>query len=226
MKRIFILGTTKYAFMIHSMIEQEQQYEVLGHTVSKSQIEKNKGICDSKGVQLCLFKSLNDYVDINESILVLNAIGYTNMNRTRQKMYDECLNLGYQPVNFISKRAIVLSEVSGVGNIIFPGAYIGTNVVIGNNNVFYAGSVMTHDIVIIDHNFIAANVTSGGEVKIGCNCFIGMGAVLRNRISIADYSLIGADAYVSHSTEEEEVIVPAKSISLDKSSFEMSLTPK
>ena len=38
MKDIFILGATKYSFMIQRFIEQEKQYRVLGYTVNEAYI--------------------------------------------------------------------------------------------------------------------------------------------------------------------------------------------
>lgn len=226
MKDIFILGATKYSFMIQRFIEQEKQYRVLGYTVNESYIQNVQSECDKRNMKLYALENLKEYSKKNMPIWILNTIGYTDMNRTREKLYIQCQQLGYHFVNFISDRAIVMSEIEGEGNIIFPGAYIGTDVSIGNNNVFYAGVVVTHDIAIGNNNFVAANVTVGGEVEIGNNCFIGMGSTLRNRIKVANYSLIGASCYLSRNTHEKEVIVPAKSVTLEKNSFEVGLTPK
>lgn len=226
MERIFILGTTKYAFMLRKMIEQERKFYVIGHTVSKNQIEEQKRICDKEEVKLFPFEELSCFISDNESVNILNAIGYSNMNDTRKKFFQLCKKRGYNVINYISDKAVVLTENLGEGNIVFPGAYIGTNVDIGNNNVFYAGCVMTHDIRIGDNNFIAANVTCGGEVNIGSNCFLGMGSVIRNRLNISNYSLIGASAYLDFSTKDKAVVVPNKSVLLEKSSLGISLTPR
>lgn len=226
MDKIFILGATKYSFMIREFILQEQQYEVIGYTVNKQYMGGSLALCEKMGAKLFPFEELNQYVDSSEKVFVLNTLGYTNMNKTRQKLHNECIMLDYVPISFISKRAIVLSDMIGSGNIIFPGAYIGTNVIIGDCNVFYAGCVITHDITIGNNNFIAANVTIGGETHISNNCFLGMGATVRNRVSLSDYSLIGANAYLSHSTNDCEVVVPARSVTLEKNSFELDLTPR
>lgn len=226
MEKIFILGATKYAFMLRKMIVQEKQYHVIGHTVSKKHIEIQRVCCEKEGIQIYPLEELKEYVCDNDKVNILNAIGYSDMNRIRMQLFKSCMDLGYNVVNYISNRAIVLSDEFGKGNIVFPGAYIGTGVKVGSNNVFYAGSVMTHDIQIGNHNFFAANITCGGEVNIGSNCFIGMGAVIRNRLRVSDYSLIGASAYLDFSTKEQAVVVPTKSVELNKSSLDVSLTPK
>lgn len=225
MDRVFILGTTKYSFMIHRFIEQEKKYSVLGHTVNKSYMNSAQNECINRNVQLFALEDLSSIVESDEDVKIINTLGYTDMNRIRQKVFDACKEMGYKMLNYISEKAIVMSEIAGEGNIVFPGAYIGTDVVLGNDNVIYSGVVLTHDISIENHNFFAANVSVGGEVHIGNNCFIGMGATIRNRLEVNDYSLIGAATYLSHSTKYAEVLVPNKAITLEKSSFEISLTP-
>ena len=221
MRDIFILGTTEYAFMLHTMIEQEKEFHVIGHTCSAEQVENNRNVCTKHFTELFPFEELGTIIN---QVNILNAIGYSRMNETRKRMSFECINRGYSLVNYISKRAILLSELKGTGNIVFPGAYIGTNIQIGDGNVFYTGSVLTHDIEVGEFNFFAANSTIGGVVTIGSNCFIGMGATIKNRIEIADYTLIGAGAYVDHSSNKEDVIVPCRSVTLEKKSYEISLT--
>ena len=226
MDKLFILGTTEYSFMIHRMIEKEGQFDILGHAVSKSQFAYNLGLCSKRGVKLYEFENLKENVEFGDPVNVLNTIGYSKMNQIREKMYNECIELGYHPVNYISHQSICLSKIEGSGNIIFPGAYIGTNVSVDNNNVFYSGTVITHDIKIGSHNFFAANSTVGGMVLVGNNCFIGMGAVIRNRLVVSDSTLVGAGGYLDMDTEKEDVIVPPKSIKLRKKSSEVNLTPR
>lgn len=226
MEKVFIIGTTEYSFMLHSMIKQEEQYEVLGHSVNEEYLKENEEICEKRGTHIYALENLQDIIGKNNTVNVINTVGYSNMNKTREKMFDQCIDLGYRPLNFISNRSICLSDLNNQGNIVFPGAYIGTNVHMGNNNVVYAGVVLTHDITMGNHNFIAANTTVGGVVSIGNNCFIGMGSVIRNRLNISDYTLVGAGAYLDVDTEEKDVFVPPKAIKLIKKSNEVNLIPR
>ena len=82
---------------------------------------------------------------------------------------------------------------------------MGMIVHMGSNNVVYAGVVLTHDLTMEKHNFIAANTTVGGSV--GNNCFMGIGSVVRNRLNVLDYALDGAGAYLEADTEEKDVFV-------------------
>ena len=189
---------------------------------------KNQGISEDWifNINLYALEDLRSVIESDNSIKILNTVGYSNMNKIRERLHNECLKLGYEMVNYISARAICMSKEIGTGNIILPGSYIGTDVSIGDNNVIYAAAVLTHDIVVGNNNFIASNVTIGGNVTIGSNCFIGMGAIIKNRIQVADLTLVGAGTYVYNSTHIEDVIVPVQSIKLEKKSNEINLISK
>lgn len=219
-KKIYILGTTDFSFMIHQMIDQEEEMEIVGHVVSQSDYSKNIEKCKMHNTKLY---PLEDLESQSQNINILNTIGYTCMNKIRENITEECMRRNYQVVEYISRRAIVLSENRGMGNIVLPGAYIGTGIKMGDGNIFYAGCVFTHDISIGNYNFFAANGTYGGFISIGNNCFVGMGAVVKNRVSMGHSVLVGAGTYVSHDVKDEEVIVTPSAIVLEKKSSEINI---
>lgn len=219
-KQIYIIGTTDFSFMVGEFIKLENQYSVIGYVVSANQYNDNVTRCAKKNVELfCLEDILTECG--NKPIYILNTIGYTKMNSIREKISQLCRESGVCMVNFISKKALNYGLIKGTNNIIFPGAYVGSNVSIGDDNVIYAGVVLTHDIKVKNNNFIAANSTIGGNVVVNNNCFIGMGSTIRNSVNINNYTLIGAGCYVKCDTRVESVIVPSKSIELDKKSTEV-----
>ena len=95
--------------------------------------------------------------------------------------------------------------------------------VLGNGNRILQSSIFTHDIIIGNYNYCAAGVAFAGFINIGDNCFFGMNSTIKNKINIADYSLIGAGAYISLNTEKYDVYVPERSIRLNKKSIEMKI---
>ena len=85
---------------------------------------------------------------------------------------------------------------------------------IGDKTSIDCGVHIAHNCNIGTKNIITANVTCGGSVNTGTEVFIGLGAVLINRISIGDYSHIGAGCIVTRSYFEKVKLLgyPAKSI--------------
>jgi acetyltransferase-like isoleucine patch superfamily enzyme len=89
---------------------------------------------------------------------------------------------------------------------------------IGNNVTLWSGSHIGHDSVIEDHCFIAPCVVISGHVHIHKYCFIGVNATLRNSITIAPETLIGAGAVITKDTVEKGVYVPQRAQLLKKKS--------
>ena len=61
-----------------------------------------------------------------------------------------------------------------------------------------------------------------GHVRVGAYSFIGVNATLRNSITIAPETLIGAGAIVMKSTRPKQVYIPERSKLFAKTSDEVS----
>lgn len=85
---------------------------------------------------------------------------------------------------------------------------------IGDHTSMDCGVHIAHNCNIGTKNIITAHVTCGGSVNTGTEVFIGLGAVLINRISIASHSHIGAGCIVTRSYFEKVKLLgyPAKSV--------------
>jgi UDP-3-O-[3-hydroxymyristoyl] glucosamine N-acyltransferase len=102
-------------------------------------------------------------------------------------------------------------------NTIQPGVRIGDDVTL------WSGNHIGHDSVIADHCFISSHVVVSGWVRIGSYCFLGVNATLRNSITIAPRTLIGAGAVILADTVEGGVYVAQRAKLLDKTSDEIDL---
>ena len=67
---------------------------------------------------------------------------------------------------------------------------------IGRNTLMAPGCKIGHGTSIGAFNHFANNVTTGGNSKIGDNCFIGSGAIFRPKVSICENTIVGAGALV------------------------------
>ena len=86
---------------------------------------------------------------------------------------------------------------------------------IGDHTSIDCGVHIAHNCNIGTKNIITAHVTCGGSVNTGTEVFIGLGAILINRISIGSHSHIGAGCIVTRSYFEKVKLLgyPAKSVS-------------
>jgi len=94
---------------------------------------------------------------------------------------------------------------------------------IGNNVTLWSGNHIGHDAIIEDHCFLTSHVVVSGFTRVGYNSFIGVNATLRNAITIAPETLIGAGAIIMKDTVAQGVYLPERARLFEKKSFEVEL---
>lgn len=216
-KKLIIVGTSASAKIAHFYFERDTDYEVVAFAVQsqykKESFFENKMVID--------IESMNSTHPSSEYDCFV-AIGYSKMNSTRERLYNEIKSKGYTLPNYISPYCTFrTTERVGDNNFILEDNTIQPFVSIGSNNVFWSGNHIGHDAVIGDHNFISSHVVVSGYVTIENNCFLGVNSSLHNNIRIKNRSLIAAGAVISGDTNEEDVITPPRSIIISKKSSEL-----
>ena len=123
------------------------------------------------------------------------------MNRVRAAKYQQMKALGYELVSYVSSRCSFLSQhPPGDNCFILEDNTVQPFVRIGSDVTLWSGNHIGHDSTIGDHCFISSHVVVSGHVRMAQGCFIGVNATLRNSISIAEYTLVGAGALVVRRT--------------------------
>lgn len=202
MKNVVIYGETAFAERIYSYIKFEKCMNVLAFTNARTFKKRDK----IQGIPVIAFEDLDKELK-NFDFSILIAIGYVQMNNIRKKIYQECKDAGHRIATYISKTSTIYSCNIGEGCIIMPNVYIGPNCNIGNCNIIASSTCLSHDNNIGDFNFISSNAIFGGHSTVCNNCFIGLGCVIRDGITINDYSLIGSATNLLSSTEPECIYV-------------------
>ena len=154
---------------------------------------------------------------------VLAAISGTSMNSLRADVFSRCKAERYEMYSFIHPSAQVDTTRWGEGNIILSHVCIEHSCVLGDGNFIDYHASINHDCVLGNFNYIAAGSVILGRVHIGNYCFLGANCTLRDMITVQDNTLIGAGAYIDHSTEIGDVFVPARSVKLNRKSNEIRL---
>ena len=219
-KQLVIVGNTSNAKLAHYYFTKDSEYEVVAFSVDKKYIE-TATFCE---LPVIPFEEIEDvYPKIQYEVFV--AIGYTDMNDLRKKMYNNVKEKGYTLPNYISSKCSFLTqETIGDNNLILEDNTIQPFVTIGSNNVLWSGNHIGHDVVIKDHCFITSHVVISGFTIIEDNCFLGVNATFRDAITIKKYSLIGAGACIMSTTEEEGVYLAPKPIKINKKSTSLKIS--
>ena len=203
-KRLVIVGTGLFAEVACSYFEELSDYQVVAFACHES----HKIADEVYGRRLLAIENLAQYyapLDIE----VFIAIGYGEMNKMRQRVYEEMKERGYRRTTFVHPNVRIWnSSTVGDNAFIFEDNTIQPFATIGNNTVLWSGNHVGHHSNIGDHCFISSHVVISGSCTVGNNVFIGVNATLHDSITIGDECLIGAGAIISKSTEPKSVYVP------------------
>jgi sugar O-acyltransferase (sialic acid O-acetyltransferase NeuD family) len=137
------------------------------------------------------------------------ALSYTRMNTVRAEKFRAAKDAGYHLPSYVSPHCSFLTDTPvGENCFILEDNTVQPFVSIGDDVTLWSGNHIGHDSAIADHCFISSHVVVSGHVKVGAYCFIGVNATLRNAITIAPRTLIGAGAIIMEDTREGGVYVP------------------
>ena len=219
MAKLVIFGAGDIARLAHHYFTHDSPHEVAAFVVDRAfrQGDEFQGLPLIDAEDATERFSPRDYD-------VFVAMSYAKMNAVRAEKYASMKAAGYRLVSYVSSRCSYLSQTPPGDNcFILEDNTIQPFVTIGNNVTLWSGNHIGHDAAIEDHCFITSHVVVSGYVRIGTRSFIGVNATLRNSITIAPETLIGAGAIIMKDTKAKEVYMPERAKRFVKSSDEIDL---
>lgn len=211
MNHLLIYGTGKYADIIYWLAHDVLQLQVAAFVLDQKYITTNMYL----NRPVISIEQVAEHYSPDNYDITIGFIG-SNMFTQRREKYELCTRMGYHIPNLIHPSSVIASNVQmGDGNIIFECVTMGPFCDIGVGNIFWNGANIAHHAKIGDFCNFAPGTSLSGISTIGNHCFLGVNATTKNYIKMADYTLAGAGAYVSHDTNSYDVIVPARSITLE-----------
>jgi len=202
-KPLVVFGTGPVAEIVHFYLTHDSPFEVVAFTADQSHLTSTTFL----ELPVVPFETVTDVYPPDQFAMFV-AIGYSRMNKVREARYQAARSAGYELATYVSTKATT-----------WPGARIGDNcfimedvivhpfVEIGNDIIIWSGSHIGHGSVIGDHCFVSSRTSISGNVRVEPNCFFGTNSTIRDLITIARETVIGAGAVVLKSTEERGVYV-------------------
>jgi sugar O-acyltransferase (sialic acid O-acetyltransferase NeuD family) len=219
-KKLVIVGTSSNARLAKYYFEIDSDYEAMAFAVNREYVTNDT----FEGLPLIALEDIaSKYPPSDFEAFV--AVGYKQMNKTREKLYYECKNLGYTMANYISTHCSFLTQFpTGDNCFILEDNTVQPYVKIGNNVVLWSGNHLGHDVIIEDHCYITSHVVISGFVNVKRNCFLGVNATIRDAVTIAPETLIGAGSVIMKDTVEKGVYLPPRSVLFEKKSDEIKIS--
>jgi sugar O-acyltransferase (sialic acid O-acetyltransferase NeuD family) len=204
MARVIVFGAGDCASLANYYLEHDSEHVVAGFTVSRDYLPADKLFL---GKPIVPFEELTHHYSPAE-FAMLAPMSAHRMNRSRRDVYWHAKEQGYRFISYVSSRATV-----------FPGTPVGENCFIledctiqpfcriGDNVMVWSGSVLAHHCDVSDHVMFAPRVATGGHCTIERFSFLGVNASIRNRLRIAEGTLVAMGANVCRDTESWGVYV-------------------
>lgn len=187
-KKVAIVGSGGHAKVIIDILRSSNTYEPVGltSTDSNSKTVMNLPILGDDSILPQLYAEGVKYVFI--------AIGD---NKRRDEISDQVKEMGLKLINAISAYSFISDSVKlGEGVAIMPGAVINAESVIENNAIINTGATVDHDCVIGPSSHVAPGCNIAGNVHIGRGVFLGIGCKVIPKITIGDWTTVGAGSVV------------------------------
>jgi sugar O-acyltransferase (sialic acid O-acetyltransferase NeuD family) len=219
MAKLVVFGMGDIGRLAHYYFTRDSEHQVVAFTVDKEYASEAVFL----GLPVIDFERASEVYPPSEYKMFI-ALSYAGMNQVRATKYFRAKEMGYELVSYVSSRCTFLTD-NPVGDncFILEDNTIQPFVRIGNNVTLWSGNHIGHDSIVEDHCFLASQIVVSGRVRIGPYCFIGVNVTLRNAITIAHHTLLGAGAIIMKDTVEHGVYVPNRTEPFPKKSFEIKL---
>lgn len=216
-KKLIVVGAGEFGEIAYEYFTSDSEYEVAAFAVEKK-YRKQESLF---GLPVINFEDiLFQYSPKEYEVFV--AVTHVQLNKVRQRLFQQCKKMGYRCASYVSSQAFVWHNVKiGENVFIFENSTLQYQVQIGDGVVIWCGNTIAHCTVVKDYCWLAPGVAIGGKTYIGENTFIGVNATLGDNITIARDVIIGAGAVTVRDLKESGAIYigsPAKKTS--KSAYE------
>lgn len=201
MKKVLLAGNAITANILYEYLRQDDRYQIVALTVDDEFVHTD-GIVGVASIPLSQVQ--NEYGP--EQVEIIMAMGYSNINRSRESMFYRLKELGYTIESYVHPHARIYTQYPlGEGCIVLPGAVIEPHVQLASNSMVWANVTLAHHSVIAEHCWIASGAVVSGGAFIKRNTFIGVNATIVNEVIVDEYCIIGAGALITKNTKASSV---------------------
>lgn len=192
-KKIILLGNSITAEIIYHYLLNDDRYEIVGVTIEDEFFDKPH-FCD-----LNIYSLNNLELEFSpQEFNIIMAIGYHDINRTRERLFQAVKSKGYSIETYIHPDAKVYTHYPiGEGSLIMPFAVIEPFVCIGRNSVVWSNSTIAHHSIIGENCWLGTGAVVAGKTTLENNVFLGVSTTLVDEIIVGHHAIIGAGSLIT-----------------------------
>ncbi len=201
MQKVILAGNAVTAEILLAYLRQDGRYEVVGFTVD----DDYSGKGEMAGYRTVgLSEAVNAFSPNSHRVIM--AMGYSDLNRTREAMFSRLTAMGYIAETYIHPDARVYADKAlGEGSVVLPGAVIEPHAEVGANTMVWCNVTLAHHSNLGDHCWAASGTVVSGQAKVLHNTFLGVSSTVVNAVTVGQFNVIGAGALISRDTKPYSV---------------------
>ncbi|WP_266366583.1 acetyltransferase [Tellurirhabdus rosea] len=216
MANVVIFGVLDTAELAHFYLTHDSEHTVVAFTVHEEYLKET----EFRGLPVVAFEHVQEIYPPGEFQFFAPMTG-RNMNRNREKVYQDAKAKGYSFVSYVSSKATLFGNEIGENCFILEDNTIQPFTRIGNNVVLWSGNHIGHHGEIKDHVFFTSHVVMSGHCVIESYSFFGVNSTIRDYTPIAQGTLVGMAAAIYKPTEEWGVYIGNPAKKLPQPSYEV-----
>lgn len=201
MSKILLAGNAITADILYSYLRSDTRYSIAGCVVDDAFVAEN-GIsgCPTVGIS----EAISAFPPATCSVIM--AMGYNDLNRSREAMFARLKSMGFCMETYIHPEArIYTNKPVGEGSVVLPGAIVEPQSSVGTNSMIWSNVTIAHHSSVGDHCWVAAGSVVSGQARIQHNTFLGVNSTVVNDVTVGEYNIVGAGAMISRDTKPSSV---------------------
>ncbi|MFC1748539.1 acetyltransferase [Pseudomonadota bacterium] len=207
-KQLIIFGAGETGTLARFYFDHDSEYKVVAYCADDKFVKSKR----FDGLPLVKWSEVDKKYEM-EKVDMHVAVNYDQMNRLRQKKYEQVKKRGYRLASYVSSKSALWKDLSvGENCFVLENQTIQPTVRIGNNVVIWSGNHLGHNSEVGDHTYISSHVVVSGHCKIGERCFLGVNATLRDKITLGDETFVTMGALVAADTGKGDVVLAGRGV--------------
>lgn len=143
---------------------------------------------------------------------VFVAVGYSQVNRVRERIFQIVERAGYSLTSLVSSKAVIPDGFTmGKNCMVLEHNTVQPFTTIGHNTFLWSGNHIGHHVAIGSNVFISSHCVISGGVSVGDNTFFGVNASVGDHVRIGSHVVVGAGATVLENLQDGSVVIANRS---------------
>ncbi len=202
-RRLLILGTRTFAVEAADLASDIADIEVEGFIEN---MDRDRVGVPLEGLPVRWIDALHDLAASHVAVCALSTTH-------RSRFVEEAADRGIRFTTIVHPSARV-SRTAQIeeGAIVSAGVVIGAHARIGRHAIVNRGALVGHHTTIGEYATLGPGVNIGGCCDVGAATYVGIGAIVLDKLTIGHHSLVGAGALVTRAVAAHVQVmgVPAR----------------